>query len=190
MVSELILLSVHHLKNKRECYTLTAAVTAVLGHPSASLLSGEMDECLSAANSTTQGKARSPLQHRSCLKVGPLAPPPSTASHLWEHHALMQKLACLHSGSPEHREYSLSKCQRLSKELGNRQQPIKRQLLAPWWFSFAAMLSARNRERQKAGDRGQSNWESNSLAVSLRVPEDRLPDQRSQAYGWQDVTLW
>lgn len=70
------------LINKGECYALTAAVTAVLGHPSASLLSAEMDECLSAANSTRQGKARSPLQHGSCLKVGPPAPPPSTASHL------------------------------------------------------------------------------------------------------------
>lgn len=149
--------------------------------------SAEIDECLPAANSTAQGKARSPLQHRSCLKVAPLAPPPSTASHLWEHHALMQKL---HSGSPEHRECSRNKCQRLCTELGNRQKPIERPLLAPWWFSFAAMLSARNRERQKAGDRGQSNWESSSLAVSVRVPEDRLPDQRSQAYGWQAVTLW
>lgn len=80
-----------------------------------------MDECLSAANSTTQGKAGSPLQHRSCLKVGPLAPPPSTASHLWERHAPMKKLACLHSGSPEPREHSLNKCQRWKQAAANRE---------------------------------------------------------------------
>lgn len=55
---------------------------------------------------------------------------------------------------------------------------------------FRSYVKGEGWRERKTGDGGQSNWERGSLAVSLPVPEDRLPDQRSQTYGWQDVTLW